>query len=71
LRRENAQMTQDRVECTFIDDEKIGRALKQGRRYSPAAVRDVLAKSLELRGLDLEELAALLRVDDSELLEEV
>ena len=64
-------MIRDRVECTFIDDERIGSALEQGRRYSPAAVRDVLAKSLELHGLDLEELAALLWVDDSELLEEV
>ncbi|HOI36207.1 MAG TPA: [FeFe] hydrogenase H-cluster radical SAM maturase HydG [Bacillota bacterium] len=64
-------MPRDGVECTFIDDKTIARALKQGKCYSPTAVRDVLAKSLELHGLDLEELAALLWVDDSELLEEV
>ena len=53
-----------RQTATFIDEQKIVEALEAGKRYSPSAVRDVVAKSLEIKGLDLEELAALLWVDD-------
>lgn len=64
-------MSKDRYECSFIDDAKIHRALAKGTRYSPGAVRDVLTKAQELKGLELEELAALLWVDDPELIEEI
>lgn len=64
-------MLTGRTECTFIDDEKIRGALEEGARYSPAAVRDVLAKARELQGLELEELAALLWVEDLALEEEI
>jgi len=60
-----------RQTATFIDEQKIVEALEAGKRYSPSAVRDVVAKSLEIKGLDLEELAALLWVDDPELEHEV
>ncbi len=64
-------MLRDRTACTFIDDEKISKALEAGALYSPQAVRDILTKARELRGLELEELAALLWVDDPELVEEI
>jgi len=57
--------------ASFIDEKKIWEALEKGKRYSRAAVRDVLSKAMELKGLDLEELAALLWVDDPELEEEI
>lgn len=57
--------------ATFIDDEKIRAALQKGVEYSPQAVRDVLAKAGKLQGLELEELAALLWVDEPELIEEI
>jgi 2-iminoacetate synthase len=60
-----------RAECTFIEDRKIREALEEGKRYSPAAVRDVLAKARKLRGLETRELAALLWVDDPDLIEEI
>jgi 2-iminoacetate synthase len=61
----------ERQEATFIDEQRIVEVLEAGKRYSPAAIRDVVSKSLELKGLDLEELAALLWVDDPELEHEI
>lgn len=58
-------------EATFIDEEKIIQALEEGKRYSASAIRDVVSKALELKGLNLEELAALLWVDDPELEHEI
>lgn len=57
-------MAKDRQEASFIDESKIEEALEAGKSYSSSGVKDVIAKSLELKGLDLEELAALLWVDD-------
>lgn len=57
--------------ATFINDEEIRAALQKGAEYSPQAVRDVLEKAQKLQGLDLEELAALLWVDEPELIEEI
>ncbi len=56
--------------ATFINDEEIRAALQKGAKYSPLAIRDVMAKAQELEGLELEELAALLWVDEPELIEE-
>ena len=57
--------------ATFINDGEIRAALEKGAAYSPQAVRDVLAKAQKLEGLELEELAALLWVDEHELVEEI
>ena len=57
--------------ATFISDEEIRAALQKGAKYSPLAIRDVMAKAQELKGLELEELAALLWVDEPELIEEI
>ncbi|HHY11093.1 MAG TPA: [FeFe] hydrogenase H-cluster radical SAM maturase HydG [Firmicutes bacterium] len=64
-------MIEERQEATFIDEQVIIEALEAGKKYSPLAVREVISKSLELNGLSLEELAALLWVDDPELEHEV
>ncbi|MGI6621272.1 MAG: [FeFe] hydrogenase H-cluster radical SAM maturase HydG [Bacillota bacterium] len=64
-------MKAERQVATFIDEARIVEVLEAGKRYSPSAVRDVVSKSLELKGLDLEELAALLWVDDPELEHEI
>jgi 2-iminoacetate synthase len=64
-------MSKEKTECTFINDEKIRAALQKGTQYSSQAVRDILAKAQKLQGLELEELAALLWVDEPELIEEI
>jgi len=61
----------ERQEATFIDEQRIVEVLEAGKRYSPSAIRDVVSKSLELKGLELEQLAALLWVDDPELENEI
>lgn len=62
---------EDICDSSFIDEERIYEALAAGKKYSRAAVREVLAKARQLHGLELEELAALLWLDDQELLEEM
>ncbi|HHX10253.1 MAG TPA: [FeFe] hydrogenase H-cluster radical SAM maturase HydG [Firmicutes bacterium] len=64
-------MRTERQEATFIDEQRIVEVLEAGKRYSPSAIRDVVSKSLELKGLELEQLAALLWVDDPELENEI
>lgn len=64
-------MKRGRRKASFIDEKRIADVLEAGKRYSPGAVRDTISKSLELKGLDLEELAALFWVDDPELEHEI
>ena len=59
------------TEASFVDERRLWDALENGKRYSEAGVREVLAKSTELRGLDLPELAALLQVEDEDLVQEI
>jgi 2-iminoacetate synthase len=55
----------------FIDEAGIERALARGADHSPGRVREILAKAGELRGLDADDVAALSRVDDPGLVEEI
>ncbi|HOB30796.1 MAG TPA: [FeFe] hydrogenase H-cluster radical SAM maturase HydG [Bacillota bacterium] len=58
-------------EASFIDEQRILEALDAGKKYSTSDVLDVISKAKELKGLELEELSALLWVDDPEIEEEI
>ncbi|MDE6105708.1 MAG: [FeFe] hydrogenase H-cluster radical SAM maturase HydG [Bacteroidales bacterium] len=62
-------MTLSKGAIDFIDDAYIFRLLEQ--KEDAGKVREVLAKSLEKKALNLEETAALLAVKSPELLEEI
>lgn len=55
----------------FINEEQIENTLEANLATDPAKVRDVLAKALTLKGLEADEIAALMNVDDPALLEEI
>ncbi len=55
----------------FIDEDRIHRTLAQNRAPDRARVHDILAKSKSIETLTPEETAALLHVDDPDLLEEM
>lgn len=52
----------------FIDDTKIEAILDQVRNPDPVRVREIIDKSLELKGLTSEEVAVLLQTEDDELI---
>ena len=56
---------------TFIDEGKILGMLESCRDASPQRVRDIIARSLEIKTLKPEETAALLNVKDSALWGEI
>ncbi len=51
----------------FIDAEKIWNHIESAHNPAPGRVRDILAKALELKGLDLDEAAVLLACEDTQL----
>jgi len=55
----------------FIDDAAIVRALESGKNPDPKRVRDILAKSLSIETLSMDETATLLNVSVPELLREM
>lgn len=55
----------------FINQEEIFRNLKQTPNPSPAKIRDILEKSLEIKTLTPRETACLLNVEDKDLLIEM
>lgn len=55
----------------FIDESRIEQVLQAARRPDAAQVRDILAKAKTITPLTLEELAALQRVEDTALWEEM
>ena len=55
----------------FIDEARIGAVLESSRSPSPDRVRELLAKARELKGLSLEDVAALAACDDPALLDEL
>ncbi|MCE5333394.1 MAG: [FeFe] hydrogenase H-cluster radical SAM maturase HydG [Desulfobacteraceae bacterium] len=58
-------------EClVHIDEPQIMRLLEK-RRPDPEQIREILAKALELKGLDSSEVATLIAVDDPDLLSEL
>lgn len=54
-----------------IDEGRIGRILEDGRSHDAAQVREILARALELHGLEDEDLAVLMGISDPELLGEL
>ena len=54
----------------FIDEGRIT-ALLEGGTPDRAGVREIVAKSLEKKALQLDETAVLLRAEDPELVEEI
>ena len=54
-----------------IDDHAIASALERHRHTDAARVRDVLVKARELKGLEAEDVAALMSVSDPDLLREL
>lgn len=55
----------------FIDEAAIERTLQTALNKDKSAVREVLAKARQLRGLDGEEMAVLMTISDPELLGEL
>ncbi|ABO50667.1 iron-only hydrogenase maturation protein HydG [Desulforamulus reducens MI-1] len=52
----------------FINEEEINRLLEEGKKTSPARVREIIEKAREARGLTPEEVAILLQNDDQDLI---
>lgn len=48
----------------FIDEQEIERILEQNQKPSPARVREVLSRAIEMKGLNLEEVAILTNLND-------
>ena len=57
--------------ATIIDEAQIAQTLEATRRCGPQVVRDVLAKARQMEGLDADEVATLMGVEDPELQEEM
>jgi 2-iminoacetate synthase len=57
--------------ATFIDESEINRTLENVGLPDTARVREVLAKSREMRGLSGDEVAVLMNVESPDLLEEM
>lgn len=57
--------------AAVIDERAISDALERGKKFSANAVRDVLAKAMEMKGVDLDELAALIQADDADTVAEI
>lgn len=58
-------------ETIVIQNERIEHTLEQGRRCDASRVREVLAKSMHLQGLDAGDVAALMNISDPALLGEL
>lgn len=56
---------------SFINEDAIAKTLEKAPRRDQAAVREVVSKALELKGLDLDDIATLAAVSDPELLAEL
>ena len=56
---------------SFINDDVITQTLQKAARRDEKAVREVLGKALELKGLELDDIAVLAAVSDPDLLKEL
>ena len=59
------------VPADFINEQAIWDALKSSQNPEASHIRDVLAKAREMKGLNLEEVAALTSISDPEMLAEL
>ncbi len=55
----------------IVDENKIQQALANTTTEDPTKTREILAKALEFRGLDLQEMAHLTTIQNPELLQEL
>jgi len=55
----------------FIDDTKIENILENAKNPSPLHVREIIAKSLELKGLTPHDVAVLLQTEDDDLVAQI
>ena len=49
---------------SFIDEKKIVQLIENKKNVSPEEIRKILDKALLLKGLDLEDVAALINIED-------
>lgn len=61
----------ENLKADFIDDQKILEALKRGEKATKREIREIIEKAREAKGLDINEVASLLYLEDEELLEEL
>ncbi|MGB9840577.1 [FeFe] hydrogenase H-cluster radical SAM maturase HydG [Thermovenabulum sp.] len=61
----------ENLKADFIDDQKILEALKRGEKATKSEIREIIEKAREAKGLDINEVASLLYLEDEELLEEL
>lgn len=57
--------------CMFIQEDAIEKTLTEAHSADTSAVRDILAKARQLKGLDLTDVATLCSVSDPQLLSEL
>ena len=57
--------------ATFINEAKIAKALSDAANPSPGRVREVLARAREMQGLDMNDVAVLMEIQDWALLDEM
>ena len=57
--------------CNFINEDAIVQTLQKAVCRDVKAVRDVLAKALEMKGLEMDEIAILAGISDPDLLKEL
>jgi 2-iminoacetate synthase len=55
----------------FIDEPKINRLLKETSDMPKGEIERIIAKAADIKGLDLREVAALIQLEDAELLKKV
>ena len=70
IKRDEITRYMDGDRC-FIDDGAIEGALERGKNPDPGRVREILAKSLAIETLTVDEAACLLHVEDPDLWEEM
>ncbi len=71
IKRDEVEKYLDSRGHDFIDDEKIEAQIEDARNPDPRFIRDILDKSRAMQTLEPEETAALLQVEDPDLLEEM
>ncbi len=61
----------DDARVDWLDEDRINDILSAGGKTEAGRIREILAKARELKGLTMEEAAALMAADDPELLDEL
>ncbi|MCM8819334.1 MAG: [FeFe] hydrogenase H-cluster radical SAM maturase HydG, partial [Candidatus Omnitrophica bacterium] len=59
------------LEKTFINTEEIFEKLEKNKNPSASYIRQLIAKSLEIKTLSLDEVAYLINLEDNDLWEEI